>query len=223
VIYFGLVERKMRTGNGILISKDGRLYEGEFYEHDKHGGGIEIYENGNLFIGSFLNNKKHGTGKFYWFSLMNYKDTNARNHSIEYYEGEWWGGLPDGQGIHQKVNGKHLAYLGDLFVGSFKNGLKHGTGSEHYGNGDYYKGEYVNGLPEGFGEYLWGDGSFYKGDFKQGLRSGYGFWCVNQSPGAENYQGHYQEDKKSGYGVYEWENGWIYKGNFENDYRHGYG
>ncbi len=30
--------------------------------------------------------------------------------------------------------------IGDLFTGSFKNGLKHGSGSQYYGNGDYYKG-----------------------------------------------------------------------------------
>lgn len=40
---------------------------------------------------------------------------------------------------------------GDLYKGTFKNGLKHGLGSENFGNGDYYKGEYINGLPEGFG------------------------------------------------------------------------
>ena len=30
--------------------------------------------------------------------------------------------------------------LGDLYKGTFKNGLKHGLGSENFGNGDYYKG-----------------------------------------------------------------------------------
>lgn len=31
-------------------------------------------------------------------------------------------------------------YLGDLYRGNFKNGLKHGVGTENFGNGDYYKG-----------------------------------------------------------------------------------
>ena len=34
----------------------------------------------------------------------------------------------------------NINYLGDLYKGSFKNGLKHGVGSEKFGNGDYYKG-----------------------------------------------------------------------------------
>lgn len=104
----------------------------------------------------------------------------------------------------------------------FKNGLKHGEGVEHYGNGDYYRGEYINGMPEGYGEYIWADQSSYKGDFKQGQRSGYGVWLVHKDR-LEGYRGHYTNDKKTGYGVYTWDNGWKYKGNFDNDYRNGYG
>jgi hypothetical protein len=40
---------------------------------------------------------------------------------VEYYDGRWWGGLPDGQGSHQKSTG-------DIYDGQFKNGLKHGKG-----------------------------------------------------------------------------------------------
>lgn len=32
-------------------------------------------------------------------------------------------------------------------MGIFKNGLKHGEGTEWFGNGDFYKGEFVNGMP----------------------------------------------------------------------------
>lgn len=39
-----------------------------------------------------------------------------------------------------------MNYLGDFYVGGFKNGLKHGDGVEHYANGDIYKGQYINGL-----------------------------------------------------------------------------
>lgn len=78
-----------------------------------------------------MNNKKHGLGIFYWFSLTP-KHPKGGDH-IEYYRGEWWGGLPDGSGLHTKING-------DLYTGSLKNGLKHGQGEEIYNNGDRYKG-----------------------------------------------------------------------------------
>lgn len=50
----------------------------------------------------------------YWFSL---KGTDVD----EYYVGDWWGGLPFGEGKHQRSNG-------DFYEGKFKNGLKHGIG-----------------------------------------------------------------------------------------------
>jgi hypothetical protein len=60
--------------------------------------------------------------------------------STEYYKGDWWGGMPSGNGIHHRITG-------DIYEGEFKNGLKHGSGFEKFPNGDIYKGNYVNGLP----------------------------------------------------------------------------
>ena len=78
-----------------------------------------------------MNNKKHGHGHFYWFNLST-RHPKGQDH-IENYEGNWWGGLPDGSGTHQRANG-------DQYIGTFKNGLKHGQGEENYGNGDFYRG-----------------------------------------------------------------------------------
>lgn len=97
-----------------------------------------------------------------------------------------------------------LSNTGDICVGAFKNGLKHGEGHENFSNGDSYHGEYINGLPEGYGEYIWSDGSNYKGDFKQGVRNGFGIWKKNNEKNCEAYRGHYLLDRKSGYGVYIW-------------------
>lgn len=69
--------------------------------------GIEIYTNGNLYLGDFLNNKKHGKGQFFWFNLAA-KSKESSQQVVEYYDGEWWGGLPDGEGVHQKNNGTFL-------------------------------------------------------------------------------------------------------------------
>ena len=87
--------------------KEGKIYEGEFNDNERNGMGIEIYSNGNLYLGDFVNNKKHGKGQFFWFNL-NSKMKETIQQVIEYYDGEWWGGLPDGEGIHQKNNGIQL-------------------------------------------------------------------------------------------------------------------
>ena len=118
-IYFGQVKGKVRHGQGILIEEKGKIYEGQFDIGERNGYGIEIYPNGNVYIGDFQNNKKHGKGQFYWFTLSPPLKETAKY--VEFYEGSWWGGLPDGTGSHQKFNG-------DIFDGNFKNGLKHGQG-----------------------------------------------------------------------------------------------
>jgi len=58
-----------------------------------------------LYIGAFSQNKKHGKGSFYWYSLCAPACTKDAGMNIEQYHGSWWGGLPDGAGEHQKVNG----------------------------------------------------------------------------------------------------------------------
>ena len=115
-VYFGEVNLRKKEGMGVYCHRGSKLYEGHFYNNEKQGQGIEIYANGNLYIGQFSSNKKHGQGVFYWFSLG---QGNREGQQVECFEGQWWGGLPDGAGIHQKVNG-------DCYTGSFKNGLKHG-------------------------------------------------------------------------------------------------
>lgn len=94
---------KKRNGYGICVYKEGKLFEGTFCNNDRHGKGVEIYANGNLYIGEFLNNKKHGRGQFYWFNMK--EDGRKNQHEMEYFDGDWWGGLPDGEGLHQKNNG----------------------------------------------------------------------------------------------------------------------
>jgi len=95
-IYFGQIERKKRNGKGVNVYKEGKVYEGDFMNNEKNGTGIEVYPNGNLYLGEFLNNKKHGSGKFYWFNLSS-KNPKSDEY-VESYEGDWWGGLPDGEG-----------------------------------------------------------------------------------------------------------------------------
>lgn len=102
-IYFGGVNKNSKNGEGILIDNNGKIYEGKFEDDCKNGHGVEIYPNGNIYIGNFEKNKKHGKGQFYWFNLSPPEKEDAKH--IEFYDGNWWGGLPDGKGSHQKSNG----------------------------------------------------------------------------------------------------------------------
>jgi hypothetical protein len=94
---------------GITIYQDGRIYEGQFSNNEKNGFGYEIYPNCNVYVGDFDKNKKHGRGSFYWFTVNNLAPTN--HEEIEYYRGEWWGGLPCGRGVHKQANGINLHFI----------------------------------------------------------------------------------------------------------------
>ncbi len=59
------------------------------------------------------------------------------------YEGGCKKGLADGQGTAKGV---------DTYIGEFKKGLPHGTGTYTWSNGDVYVGEFKKGLKEGPGD-----------------------------------------------------------------------
>lgn len=104
-IYLGQVRAKKKHGLGVTIYREGRIYEGSYVDNEKSGMGCEVYANGNLYIGQYHQNKKHGRGTFFWFSLCDNAATKDPHRKVEQYEGTWWGGLPDGEGQHEKTNG----------------------------------------------------------------------------------------------------------------------
>lgn len=46
--------------------KNGRVYEGTWYDDIRHGLGYEKYSNGNTYKGNFELGKAHGQGKYIW-------------------------------------------------------------------------------------------------------------------------------------------------------------
>lgn len=108
-------------GFGICYYQEGKVYEGVFGGNRREGRGCEVYADGNIYVGEFVNNKKHGNGQFFWFKTGEEGANSKVAEFFQFCEGEWWGGLPDGKVTMQKANG-------DLYEGTFKNGLKHGFG-----------------------------------------------------------------------------------------------
>jgi hypothetical protein len=110
---------------------------------------------------------------------------------------------------------------GSRYEGEFRNSLKHGMGTERFGNGETYVGNYERNRPNGEGEYYWCNGDYYKGGFSNGLRHGQG--CFREGTTGVEYHGQYHNDKKCGFGHIHYQHGLAYAGNFENNLRHGYG
>ena len=78
----------------------------------------------------------------------------------------------------------------DVYIGSYTDDMKNGSGIYTWKNGDVYEGAYVNDVRSGIGTYTWASGESYTGEFKDNILSGAG--------------------------TYSWPSGRVYKGYFEN-------
>lgn len=147
-IYIGVMVDGLRHGVGIMKYRNGRQYEGHWFEDIRDGKGFERYPNGNTYFGHFKTGKAHGNGVYTWFNG-------------EVYDGEWDQGLKHGRGIWKGVEndsyvgewskskahgfGVHTWPNGDKYEGLWNMCLKHGTGTDTFYTGDIYTGQYLEG------------------------------------------------------------------------------
>jgi hypothetical protein len=140
----------------------------------------------------------------------------AENDSLfcSLYEGEWLNGEKNGVGL--LIENMH----NDVYIGQFKNNLKHGKGSYYWYHCDFYEGDYVSGKRTGKGYYKWLNGDTYEGEFFDSKKHGNGHykWFTG-----DEFIGYYINDIQSCLGIYIWNNGNKYVGCHLNDKRNGYG
>ena len=110
---------------------------------------------------------------------------------------------------------------GDVYVGGFKDSLRHGSGEYTYANGDKYSGQWVNDYRDGYGIFIWKKGDHYEGEWKFNKRNGRGKFT--SKTGNFVYNGYYVDDMKTGYGELQYANGDVYTGTFKLNVKHGYG
>lgn len=189
-------------GLGMLIYKDGSVYEGEWHEGKRHGHGRLVSTNGSSYVGEWRCDKSSGYGVF--ASQQGYK-----------YEGDWLEEAQHGKGMETWQSS------GARFVGDYLNSKKHGKGRFEWADGSYYEGDFLEGIFHGFGEYhfpdqqktyfgefrngqvegsgkeVWEDGREYVGDFVAGKKQGQGTLTV---PDDKQYCGEWLNNLKDGRG-----------------------
>ncbi len=109
---------------------------------------------------------------------------------------------------------------GGMYVGTFKNGLQHGTGTYTLPNGYEYNGQWVNGEIRGIGIAKFPNGSVYKGNFIKGKPEGSG--KIIFADGA-TYEGTWLDGKITGQGIAVYANGSRFEGGFSEAMHHGQG
>ena len=95
-------------GAGVLATKDGWRYEGEFRDGVPHGQGVKTVPDGTRYEGGFRNDVLHGQGVMTW-------------PDWERNEGEWRHGVLHGQGVVTCPDGER-------YEGEFWDGELHGQG-----------------------------------------------------------------------------------------------
>lgn len=117
-----------------------------------------------------------------------------------------------GKGTHISTRG---LFKGNKYVGEWKDGKFHGSGSYIFYNqdGDTYVGEFRDGKQNGKGIYTWVSGGKYSGDFKDNKMHGYGTFIRNN---IGTYVGEFKEGVFHGQGTYTLVNGEIVNGPWNN-------
>ncbi len=69
---------------------------------------------------------------------------------------------------HKSGLGTYQYKSGDIYRGTWKNGLKHGPGTMRYKNGDVFKGVFLNDHKHGRGQYTYANGSVFEGEWFHG-------------------------------------------------------
>lgn len=171
--YEGKIENNLPQGLGVYKLQNGSYYEGNFNLGKKSGHGkyISIQENGNIIKIKSEDWKN---------DLLNGSACIECDEQLYYYSGQIKSMcfnplkiyiLPYGLGVISNELGKNL------YVGKFKNGLKHEIGNEYFENGiKKYRGCFHFGHYHGVGKCFNPFGEIkYEGDFFLGKKHGKGF------------------------------------------------
>lgn len=174
-------------------------YDGTFVEGLRAGKGVYTWKKfGDTYEGQYEENKKHGFGKMtYRNNLPEGEEEPADGEENVQRGGTYLGNFSAGlRGCQADQNPKEAAsegtfnYLnGDIYVGQWVAGKKHGKGSYTYAkDGTKLVGEWEAGKITS-GKWIFPNGTFYSGKFRYNKPFGKGVWVFksgNQVTGEYN-------------------------------------
>ena len=219
--YKGLDKKKI-SGEGKIVYRDGRIYEGLFQDGLLNGKGKYISSNGDIYEGTFDKGNLLGIG-----TIIFSNDNSNKSKEVS-----------DSSKISENDNNNKITYVGEIkdfkkeghgiescrkykYEGEFHDNMKNGDGLLVYlGTGDKYNGKFKNDKITGYGNYLWSNGDSYEGDFVDGKMHGKG---VYKWLDGSVYEGEYKDNIREGKGIFKRKNGIIFKGNFLNGKPNGKG
>lgn len=163
VLSDGRIELKSKCFSIICYLRNGSL----------NGPGIITYDDGSVEHGVFCNNVNLGEVTIFDDPNWDLSRISEYDGQILFckdgikYTGSWNHGKREGIGIYKEPDFEYYGNWHDDEPSGY------GTASLK-GSGEIYKGTFANGLFNGSGEYNYSDGSSYSGSFSFGIRKGRG-------------------------------------------------
>lgn len=181
------------TGSGNAQFVNGDTYEGTFVEGYRQGKGVYRFKkNGDCYEGHYEENRKSGFGKMtYASSAVKGEDGEEEDEQtgpprggtyLGFYEGGFRGcrkpqpGQEVKTSMPQAKEGTFSYINGDVYVGAWQEGKKHGAGSYTFAkDGTKLVGEWFDGKITS-GQWIFPNGTFYAGQFRYSKPFGRGVW-----------------------------------------------
>ena len=160
-IYTGQWKNQRREGAGKITYPNGSIFIGEFENNKRSGDGKLVLASGKSYVGRWTNDiyvgRKPGNGSHVVLAseqepitTQYYKDCNKAYcgnsegrytyQDGSYYEGKFWNGIPEGQGICYYKSG-------DRYEGEWKNNAPDGKGIMYFESGVVYAAIWNAGYP----------------------------------------------------------------------------
>lgn len=180
-----------------------------------------IYDNGCRYTGGWLGNLKHGKARMDWPDGATFEGEFANDHVVkgkfnhvngDVYDGTFKDGMTSGTGKYNQADGSK-------YSGGWNEDKKHGKGKEEWTDGSKYEGSFVNGLKSGKGNNDFGNGCSYKGDFLDNMMHGKGKFVWPD----KSYDGDWKNGMMHGKGIFLYPDGKVYEGQYKENVRHGKG
>ena len=226
-------------GFGVKTFQDGSRYMGAFVQGNRQGIGICFWKNGSRFFGEWKLDKPEGVGVFINSQSLKQQGLWKKGKLFEEnpnlvteklfsvssrIQGCLAGDCIGGKGV--------LMVNGDIYIGDFKNNLRHGIGICYYFNGSEYKGAWQGDKQHGNGALTYSDGRMRKGVWSENIYQGSSVSDITVKTGGpqpptpkvnEKLEGCLLGNCKNGRGTYLFAGGNKYIGDFENGLPNGTG
>ena len=236
-LYAQCVKGNCIDGFGTKTYQDGSRYIGAFVQGNRQGIGTCFWKNGSRFFGEWKLDKPEGAGVFINAQSVKQQglwkkgklfEENANLVTEKLFsvssriQGCLAGDCIGGNGT--------LMVNGDIYIGDFKNNLRHGVGICFYFNGSAYKGDWQGDKQHGNGELTYADGTIRKGIWSKNIFQGSSIPSKPENGPKppvttvnKKFEGCQSGNCQNGVGTYIYANGSKYVGDFQNGKANGMG